>query len=153
MESDVEISNCRANIQKSAVFIFATLYVLPSSYRGFNLYDEGIRLYGAMRVMHGAIPYRDFFSIYGPAQFYWPAILFKTFGPQVLVFRANAAFFIGVAAVALFTLTRHANVKPTWALMPITALLLPLNRGDVLLSCDPALSLVLSAGALVTGSW
>ena len=30
-------------------------------------YDEGLILYGAAQVAHGNVPYRDFWSLYGPA--------------------------------------------------------------------------------------
>ncbi|HEU4635352.1 MAG TPA: hypothetical protein VFS41_04190, partial [Edaphobacter sp.] len=33
-------------------------------------YDEFLSLYGADRVLHGQMPYRDFWTMYGPAQFY-----------------------------------------------------------------------------------
>ena len=35
----------------------------------------------------GDIPYRDFYANYGPAQFYALAVLFKVFGPSVVVER------------------------------------------------------------------
>lgn len=52
-----------------------------------NFYDEGLILTGAVRVLHGQIPYRDFYANYGPAQFYILAALFRVFGESVLVER------------------------------------------------------------------
>jgi len=51
------------------------------------LFDEGITLFGADRVAHGAVPHRDFYTLYGPGQFYVLAGLFKLFGTSVLVER------------------------------------------------------------------
>ncbi len=55
--------------------------------RDVNVYDEGVILTGATQVLHGAVPHRDFRSIYGPGQFFILAALFKTFGVSVLVAR------------------------------------------------------------------
>jgi hypothetical protein len=65
----------------SAVALFLPMCLSP------NIYDEGIILTGAMRVMAGQVPHRDFYANYGPAQFYILAILFKVFGPSILVER------------------------------------------------------------------
>ncbi len=50
-------------------------------------YDEGLLLTGAMRVAAGQVPHRDFYAIYGPVNFYVPAMLFKMFGQSLLVNR------------------------------------------------------------------
>ncbi|MCE9651306.1 MAG: hypothetical protein K8R18_16925 [Parvibaculum sp.] len=50
-------------------------------------YDEGIILSGAARVQAGDVPYRDFWTIYGPGGFYALAWLFDLFGDQVIVGR------------------------------------------------------------------
>jgi hypothetical protein len=51
------------------------------------MYDEGIILTGAREVQFGAIPHRDFYANYGPAQFYVIAGLFNMFGTHFLVAR------------------------------------------------------------------
>jgi hypothetical protein len=48
-----------------------------------NLYDEGIVLSGAYRIMLGDIPYRDFWSMYPPGSFYINAGLLSLFGEQI----------------------------------------------------------------------
>jgi len=53
-----------------------------------GIYDEGLTLFGADRVLRGDVPYRDFWTIYGPGNFYALAALFRVFGEQVLVERA-----------------------------------------------------------------
>lgn len=52
-----------------------------------GVYDEGLVLTDAMRVMAGQVPHRDFYLIYGPLQSYLVAALFELFGPSVLVAR------------------------------------------------------------------
>src|SRR3984893_18951014 len=63
---------------------FAFAFLLLAIQRDLNIYDEGSILVGAMRVADGEIPHRDFFTLYGPAQFYVLASLFKLFSPSVL---------------------------------------------------------------------
>ncbi|MCS7061749.1 MAG: glycosyltransferase family 39 protein [Anaerolineae bacterium] len=65
----------------------AVLYLQPGLSRWLNIYDEGLMVYGAVRVMDGQIPYRDFWGMYSPGQFYVLAGLFRLFGPSILVER------------------------------------------------------------------
>jgi len=65
----------------SFAFLFVTMGL------GVNVYDEGLIVFGAIRVMNGDVPYRDFYANYGPAQFYVLAGLFKVFGPSILINR------------------------------------------------------------------
>jgi len=52
-----------------------------------GIYDESLVLFGADRVLHGDIPYRDFWSIYGPGAYYVQAGLFRIFGETAFVGR------------------------------------------------------------------
>src|SRR5262245_13739421 len=61
--------------------------LFASMNRDVSRYDEGLILFGAVRVLHGDLPYRDFYANYGPAQFYVLAGLFKVFGTAILVGR------------------------------------------------------------------
>jgi len=82
-----------------AVFLNAFLLLFLGMFRSCNVYDEGLILTGAMRVAAGAVPYRDFYANYGPAQFYLLAGLFKLFGPSVLVERLlDLSFKAGIVA-------------------------------------------------------
>lgn len=50
------------------------------SYTPFvNLYDEGIVLTGASLILDGKLPYRDFWTMYGPGSFYVTSFLFFIF--------------------------------------------------------------------------
>ena len=53
-----------------------------------NWADEGFLAYGAVRVMDGQIPQRDFVSLQPPLSFYTVAIVFKLFGTSLLSLRA-----------------------------------------------------------------
>src|SRR5262245_12292979 len=49
--------------------------------------DEGLLAYGAVRVMNGEIPHRDFVSLQPPLSYYTAAIVFKLFGTSLLSLR------------------------------------------------------------------
>ena len=51
-------------------------------------YDEGLVLVGADRVLRGDLPYRDFWTLYGPGSYYLLAGLFRLFGELALFERA-----------------------------------------------------------------
>jgi hypothetical protein len=87
-------SSVRANdtsggslVQLVVVFLVSYLLLFCGMSRRPGMYDEGIVLTGAMRVAAGQIPHRDFYFIYGPAEIYILAGLFKVFGPSLLVER------------------------------------------------------------------
>src|SRR5262249_11945163 len=82
------------------VIAFAVLLLAMD--RNLGIYDEGLILVGAMRVANGDIPHRDFFALYGPAQFYVLAGLFKLFSTSVLVERLWDALIRALAATIVF---------------------------------------------------
>ncbi len=51
-------------------------------------YDESIELDGALQILHGHLPYRDFYTLYGPAQYYVVAAIFRIFGVYAGLSRA-----------------------------------------------------------------
>ena len=68
------------------LFVLALLVQVIGFKRNCGPYDEFLSLYGADRVLHGEIPYRDFWTMYGPAQFYVLAGFFKIFGIEHNIF-------------------------------------------------------------------
>lgn len=69
------------------LFFVSALYLYPFVRVIWRIGDEGTLVYGAQRVASGALPYRDFFEVMGPASFYWLGFFFKLFGAQWLVAR------------------------------------------------------------------
>ena len=87
------------------VFFSTFVFLFLGMDRGFDFYDEGLNLVGAMRVAAGQVPHRDFYTNYGPAQFYMLSWLFHLFGPSVFVER-------------LYDLAlRSAIVATTWGIV------------------------------------
>jgi hypothetical protein len=99
-----------------AIFVVTFLAALASGSRSVNLYDEGVVVTGAARVMAGEIIHRDFYANYGPAQFYVLAALFKLFGPSILVARVWGALVKAGIAVAIYLLGKRV-VPSLWSLV------------------------------------
>jgi hypothetical protein len=88
----------------AALFLGMRRYPLP--------YDEGLVLTGAMRIAAGQVPHRDFYAIYGPADFYFPAALFKIFGPSLLIVRLLDLFVEAITVVAMFIVASFYCRRP-----------------------------------------
>jgi hypothetical protein len=83
----------------ASVFFLFELSCLP------NIYDEGLVLTAAMRVLAGQIPHRDFYANYGPAQFYILAGLFKLFGSSLFVERIYDLVVRALVVSAVFAIS------------------------------------------------
>ncbi len=83
----------KCNIYRILFFIGLLLIIFLYFLVGLRLFlhkgifDEGLATYGAVRVLNGDIPYRDFWTLYTPAEFYLLAIIFKIFGASIIVER------------------------------------------------------------------
>ena len=103
-----------------AAVLAAMLFARPLMINGLNIYDEGIILTGAARVMRGELPYRDFWTQYSPGQFYTLAALFSITGKSVLAARWWDVLTRALLAVALYLLAARATnllrALPVWPL-------------------------------------
>ena len=130
-----------------AMMVLIFLASLPVFFLGsptaISIFDEGVILTGALRIMAGDQPAVNFYVVYGPAQFYIVAWIFELFGPSVTAGRiydsANlaavvcAAYWVArdlelrksiLAAFALIVLFLLLNRSPLYPVTPIIALLL-----------------------------
>ena len=73
--------------------------------------DEGTLMYGAVRVMEGQVPFRDFFEVMGPGTFYWLALFFKVFGTTWLASRICLAVTSLATALVMYYLARQIGSK------------------------------------------
>ncbi len=71
--------------------------------RGFT---HGIAEVGAMRVLAGEVPHRDFWTMYAPGHFYLLAGLFRIFGRQWLVSPIAASLLMAAATAGWFRIPR-----------------------------------------------
>jgi len=63
-----------------AVVVFSVAYFLPVFRLLGSLSDEGVIVHGAIRILDGQVPYRDFFEFLGPGSFFALAAWLKVFG-------------------------------------------------------------------------
>jgi hypothetical protein len=101
----------RPNVQ--IVIFFGCLlacfsYQIISMRPEISLYDEGNILFGARRVLDGDLIHRDFYSNYGPGQFYTLAALFKLFSPSVLVERVWDSFIRSFSVAIVFLIVARS---------------------------------------------
>ncbi len=72
--------------------------------------DEGIFLEGALRILHGQVPYRDFFLLMGPGTFWLQALALKTLGVTLAASRATTVFDISVlTGCVVWLIARHVG--------------------------------------------
>lgn len=88
------------------LFTLAMVYFLSRISFGINIYDEGLMLYGAVRILEGSIPYKDFWYVYTPGNLYFLALLFKVFGPSVLISRIFNSFILLLTLICSFIVSK-----------------------------------------------
>jgi Dolichyl-phosphate-mannose-protein mannosyltransferase len=111
------------------LFAIALLVQLIGVRRALGPYDECLALYGADRILHGGRPYRDFLTLYGPAQFYLLALFFKIFGVSALAGRVyDALIKAGIACASFALVARLASRR--YAVLAFTAVVLWLTCID-----------------------
>jgi len=79
--------------------------------RFVGLYDEGVILFGAERVFHGEVPYRDFWTMYGPGSFYLTAFLYSMFGISDLVLRVSVILIKGAITSLSYVIVKRFAPK------------------------------------------
>ena len=94
------------------LFVVSFIFLFMGMHRYPEPYDEGLVLTGAMRVAAGQVPHRDFYAIYGPADFYIPAALFKVLGQSVLIVRLLNLFVESLTVAATFAIASQYCRRP-----------------------------------------
>ncbi|HET8578328.1 MAG TPA: hypothetical protein VFO18_14620 [Methylomirabilota bacterium] len=148
--------------------VIGAAYVVSGLTRPINFHDEGFPVYAALRVLEGEVPYRDFWTIHPPGQWYTLAAVFKVFGLSLLVERIWDAVirvtFLAVLCVFAARVTSpraalapgivmlvYLGVTPFYAYMMFPALLWSMLSGLCLLAyaVAPRRRWLLAAGACV----
>ena len=86
------------------LYFGAWVVMLPRALTGVTIFDEGFMVTGAVMALEGQLPYRDFISTYGPAQYYLLALLFGIFGQDLLVSRLAHLSVVAALPVVAFIL-------------------------------------------------
>ncbi len=79
-------------------FLLVFLLGLRVHCQGFNLLDDGLWVLGTRVIADGGVLYRDLFTIYGPARYYFVLPFFLLAGKSVLGLALAKAFSDGLAA-------------------------------------------------------
>jgi len=85
----------------------ALAYLLIGLNRCVNVYDEGLAVFGAVRVLQGDVPHRDFWTLYPPGQFAGLAGLFSITGPSLLAERLWSTLIHLGLVFAVYALARR----------------------------------------------
>lgn len=107
----------RPAIRYWVLFLFSLIYLFLFLRVLWRVGDEGLVVYGAQRAAEGALPYRDFMEVFGPASFYWQALFFSLLGTKWIVARGVLLFTGATSAVLLYWMTRHLYRGP-FEMMP-----------------------------------
>ena len=96
-------------VQPIASFVLMVGVFLQQSRFGVSVFDEGSVVSGAMLIGDGMIPYRDFFSLYGPGQYYSTAAVFSVLGETLSSARMLHATLLAALGMILFGLARRSS--------------------------------------------
>lgn len=108
------------------------------------MFDEGIILTGALRVLAGDVLHRDFYSNYGPAQYYLVAELFRVRGPDFLAARLfDLAIRAGILGALFHIIARHASTAIALGTVALACLWM-IGLGNYLYPVFPCLLLALA---------
>jgi len=81
-------------------------------------YDEGVSLYGAVRILKGQVPYRDFFHITTPGAAFLLALVYGVAGVGVLQARLVMAFSGFAFIILLFLFSKKLVKNPLLSAIP-----------------------------------
>jgi hypothetical protein len=130
--------------------LVATLVLLPGLF--FGLPGKGVA--GAVRILDGEVPYRDFWTMYAPGMFYATAGVFRILGMEILAQSAASllldALVVGVAFLFLRRVTHSRAVAFVLALALLGAFW---ETGREITSYSPALFFVLLCWHGLVGYW
>ncbi len=102
-----------------AMAFIGMLCVLPYfSYSSLGN-DEGVTFQGAMRILRGELPYRDFFSFYTPGTFYIHAALFRLFGTTMQAARILLVAYAASFSAITYLLARRMASRPSSVLAAV----------------------------------
>ncbi len=100
------------------VGLFGVLISLPPLFGPLNQFDGGLAPSAATFLMHGALPYRDFWWLYGPAGYAVLLPFIAVFGPSLLAIRLAGLLIVFCLTVAGYAWLRTRLPFVLAALIP-----------------------------------
>ena len=107
----------------------------------FNFYDEGFAMFGSTRVLNGDVPYKDFWAIYPPGQFYILAGIIKLFGANLLNARIFDTLIRFLMVIGVFLITKRLAPPRLAFLAALIAGLMLASAGFYSYAVFPAMTL------------
>ncbi len=129
---------------KSLIFSFFTLIFLILLIKiktFFNFYDEGFAMFGSIRVLNGDVPYKDFWAIYPPGQFYILAGVIKLFGANLLYARIYDTLIRFLMVIGVYLIAKRLALRKLAFLAALIAGMLLASAGFYSYAVFPALTL------------
>jgi hypothetical protein len=109
----------------------------------FLYYDEGFAVFNATRIMEGDVPYKDFWTIYPPGQFYVLAAIFKTFGTNLLIARIYDTIVHFVIVICTYLIAKKITSHSLSLLACVVTTLLLAIADSYAYAVFPAMALAL----------
>ena len=106
------------------VFLASAVYLQSFAAYGFNIRDEWVVPHGAIRVLGGEVPWKDFQG-YAPGPYYLHALAFRLFGPHLSVARTLAVLLTAVMVVLVIQACTRLMSRPFAWLAGFLLLLAP----------------------------
>ena len=99
-------------VLRPLLLIAAFLFLLVRVSRPPVVYDEGLILAGADRILLGEVPFKDFWNTHPPGQIWLVAGLFRLFGESMFVLRVYDAAVKAGLALVLFDWAARLAPRP-----------------------------------------
>jgi len=111
---------------------FLVIKFLPFPYslsKNINLYDEGIIPTGAKLILHGDVPYKDFWTLYAPLNYIGLSAVFKFFGEDLYVARIYniVISLFGLLSIYWLFRTKTSRILATIASLSFLLFLSPIK--------------------------
>ena len=117
-EKRSELLNTQTNLPKaefgSKLFPLTSAFIVIFTQLGTRFHlalDEGIYLESTQRVAQGQVPYRDFFTLTGPGDFWLYGALFRLFGANLAISRAMLSCELAILCTAIYWFTARFTSK------------------------------------------
>ena len=101
--------------------LVAAAFAAPMLAAPLSIFDGGIAASAGTFILHGGMPYRDFWLLYGPLTAYLAAALTALFGTDLIVLRTAGLILVGVTALlghSLIAIALRECRAPCWPLWP-----------------------------------
>lgn len=115
------------------VFFFNFLLGICFLRYGIDILDEGFIVYGAKRVMNGAVLYKDVFTMYAPGQYYMLGSFMKIFGFDLFSERLYYCVISSILAVLVFCISKRIINNMAFSIMSALLFIFLIQPTDRLL--------------------